>query len=197
VGVKVFNAGMRGQKVTPWLGGTRAASFWRWPGTLTPADVDRLSGHIDFFPTIAELAGVTLTDAMKTQVEGRSLVPLLRNPKADWAERTLFTHVGRWPKGAKPAGYQYAHTSVRTPRWHLVSDARDGKKHWQLFDVKVDPGEKTDVAADHPDVVKKLDAAHTEWWQSVLPAMVNENAVGPKVNPYKVLYEKQFGVKKN
>ncbi len=33
-GVKVFNAGMRGEKVTPWEGGTRAASFWRWPGTL-------------------------------------------------------------------------------------------------------------------------------------------------------------------
>ena len=38
-GVQVFNAGMRGAKVTPWLGGTRASSFWRWPGTLKPADV--------------------------------------------------------------------------------------------------------------------------------------------------------------
>lgn len=32
-GVKIYNAGMRGQKVTAFLGGTRAASFWRWPGT--------------------------------------------------------------------------------------------------------------------------------------------------------------------
>ena len=36
-GVPVYNAGMRGRKVTPYLGGTRAASFWRWPGTLDPA----------------------------------------------------------------------------------------------------------------------------------------------------------------
>ncbi len=56
-GVNVYNAGMRGAKVTPWLGGTRASSLWRWPGTLQPADCDRLAAHIDFFPTLAELAG--------------------------------------------------------------------------------------------------------------------------------------------
>ena len=56
-GVPVHNAGMRGQKGTPWLGGTRASSFWRWPGTLAPADCDRLTAHIDFFPTLSELAG--------------------------------------------------------------------------------------------------------------------------------------------
>jgi arylsulfatase len=37
-GETVFNAGMRGKKGSPWLGGTRAASFWRWPGTLTPRE---------------------------------------------------------------------------------------------------------------------------------------------------------------
>ncbi|MBM3831646.1 MAG: arylsulfatase, partial [Verrucomicrobia bacterium] len=37
-GVPVWNAGMRGSKGTTWIGGTRASSFWRWPGTLTPAD---------------------------------------------------------------------------------------------------------------------------------------------------------------
>jgi arylsulfatase A-like enzyme len=193
VGVNVFNAGMRGQKVTPWLGGTRASSFWRWPGTLKPADVDRLAGHIDFFPTIAEIVGAKLTDEVKSQVEGRSLVPLLRDPKADWPDRILFTHVGRWPKGANPTDHKYAHCSVRSPRWHLVSDAKDGKKQWQLFDVKADLGEQTDVAAKHPEVVKELDAAYDKWWDSVLPGMVNENAVAPKVNPFRELYEKQFG----
>ncbi|WP_395142063.1 arylsulfatase, partial [Armatimonas sp.] len=40
-GVKVFNAGMRASKNTVYQGGTRAASFWRWSGTLKPADCDR------------------------------------------------------------------------------------------------------------------------------------------------------------
>ncbi len=192
-GVQVFNAGMRGQKVTPWLGGTRAASFWRWPGTLKPADVLALCSHIDFFPTIAELAGARLTDDVKSQVEGRSLVPLLRNPQADWPDRTLFTHVGRWPKRTPPEAFKYKDCSVRTTRWQLVCDDKTGKKAWQLFDVKADPGERIDVAAAHPDVVRDLDRAYDTWWASVQPQLVNENAVAPATNPFKDLFEQQFG----
>ena len=82
VGVQLFNAGMRGEKCTPWEGGTRAASFWRWPGTLKPADVDRLAAHIDVFPTLAELAGAKVPGDVARKLDGHSLVPLLRNPKA-------------------------------------------------------------------------------------------------------------------
>ncbi len=192
-GVPVFNAGMRGQKVTPWLGGTRAASLWRWPGALKPATVDRLCAHIDFLPTLAEIAGADLPAEAKAQVEGRSLWPLLKDPAADWPDRVLFTHVGRWPKGADPDTFKYRGCSVRTPRWHLVSDTKNGQKGWQLFDVPADPGEKTDVADRHPDVVKELDAAYDQWWASLPKFLVNEKAVGPKVNPFKELYWKQFG----
>jgi arylsulfatase len=164
---------------------------------LKPGDVDRLAAHVDFFPTRAELSGAKLIDALRAQVEGRSLAPLLRDPKAAWPDRLLVTHVGRWPKGARPAEYKYAHCSMRSPRWHLVSDARDGKKQWQLFDVKADPSEKTDVAARHPEVVQELDAAYDKWWVSVQPSLVSEGAVGPKVNPFKELYDKQFGCKPN
>ena len=58
--------------------------------------------------------------------------------------------------------------------------------------MKADPGEKTDVADKHPDVVKELDQAYDTWWASVQPQLVNENAVGPKVNPFMELYQKQF-----
>ncbi len=193
-GVKVWNAGMRGSKATPWLGGTRAASFWRWPGTLAPHDVDALTAHIDFFPTIAALAGARETDAVKAQVEGFSLVPLLADSKADWPERTLFTHVGRWEKGAPPATGKYRGCSARTARWQLVSASKDGATpQWQLFDVKADPGEMSDVSAQHPDVAAELSTAYEKWWTSVVPMMVNEDASGPKMNPFKTRYLKQFG----
>jgi len=194
-GVEVFNAGMRGQKVTPWLGGTRASSFWRWPGTLTPADCPRLTAHIDFFPTLAQIAGAKLSDEVTKQVEGRSLVPLLENPSAEWAERTLFTHVGRWPKGAKPDDHKYASCSVRTPRWHLVSPAKANGK-WELYDVSADPGEKTDVAAEHPEIVKQLGGEYDAWWGTLSPYLVNEDAKGPTENPYKTLYQKQVNESK-
>jgi arylsulfatase A-like enzyme len=193
-GVKVFNAGMRGAKVTPWLGGTRAASFWRWPGTLTPGDCGALTAHIDFFPTLAEIAGVTLSDTVKGQVEGRSLVSLLRNPKAPWADRVLFTHSGRWKKGEAEQS-KYMRCSVRNTRWHLVSDNKANEKRWQLFDVKSDPGEMNDVTTQNAEVVAELDRAYDQWWSSVRPMMVNEDAVAPARNPFAELYERQFGKK--
>src|SRR5262249_35182121 len=148
------------------------------------------------FPTVAEIAGAKLNDAVKRQVEGRGLVPLLRDPKAEWPDRLLFTHIGRRPKGAKPADYKDAPCNVGSPRRHLVCDAQDRSKRWQLFDVKADPGEKTDVAGQHPEVVKELDEAYDRWWESVQPGLVNEDAAAkPKVSPFQELYKKQFGNK--
>ena len=79
--------------------GNPAASFWRWPGTLQPADCKALAAHIDYFPTIATIAGAKLEGKVTAQVEGRSLVPLLEKPDSPWPTRLLFTHVGRWPRG--------------------------------------------------------------------------------------------------
>lgn len=197
-GVPLWNAGMRGTKVTPWLGGTRAASFWRWPGTLVPRDCPALAAHLDFFPTLAELAGATLDGKTQSQIEGRSLAPLLRDSSANskWPERVLFTHVGRWPKGANANDYKYGSCSVRDPRWHLVMPGEGRLKReesWQLFDVLADPGEKSDVANEHPEIVKRLNAAYDAWWESVVPATLeNELARGPSVNPFQALYEKQW-----
>jgi arylsulfatase A-like enzyme len=192
VGVDVFNAGMHGGKGTPWLGGTRAASFWRWPGTLKPADVHQLTGHVDIFPTLTELAGFKLTEDLLHQVEGRSLLPLLRNSNAKWADRQLVTHLGRWERG-QVGQSKYRNCSIRETRWNMVCTSASGQPDWQLFDVKADPGEKSNVAAQHPEVAKRLQATYDRWWESVQPQLVNENAVGPSINPFKALYLKQFG----
>lgn len=193
VGTRVFNAGMKAQKGTPWLGGTRASSFWRWPGTLAPADCDRLAAHIDFLPTLAELAGAKLSDDVKQQAEGRSLVPLLSNPNSEWKDRTLVTHVGRWPKGAPPANSKYANCSIRNSQFQLVSVGKEGAaKNWQLFDLKADIGQQTNIADKHPEIVTQLDREYDRWWESVQPQLVNENAVGPAENPFKTLFEQQF-----
>ena len=192
-GSMVYNAGMRGKKGSAFLGGTRAVSFWRWPGTLIPADVPALAAHIDFFPTLCEIAGARLSGKAARQVEGRSLVPLLENPQASWPERMLFTHFGRWPKGADPNSAKYKMCSVRSPRWHLVSPDGAAVPKWMLFDVSLDYGEQHDLASDHPDVVRDLAAAYDPWWESVQPMLINEKAVGPRLNPFKELFWKRFG----
>ena len=53
-GVEVWNAGMRGHKGNAWHGGTRALSFWYWPGVLKPQGVGALTAHVDLLPTLAE-----------------------------------------------------------------------------------------------------------------------------------------------
>ena len=192
-GVKVFNAGMRGSKCTAWIGGIRANSFWRWPGTLTPAVVKSLAAHIDFFPTLAEIAEADLTPALKPQLEGRSLTPLLENPEAPWPDRHLFTHVGRWPKFADPADSKFKAASVRNTRWAMVSENGGSEPRWQLFDLANDYGQQNNVIQQHPDVAKELGSAFDQWWSESLPLMVNEKAVGPKTNPFADRYWKQFG----
>jgi arylsulfatase A-like enzyme len=191
-GVRVWNAGMRGSKNTPYLGGTRAMSFWRWPGKFKPADVTPLTQHVDVFPTLAELAGAKLTPQIKAQVEGRSLVPLLQNPAAAWTDRVIVRHIGRWPKGANPNDYKFTQVGVRNQRWHLVNDSKENAKRWTLYDLQNDFGEKTDVAAQHPDIVKMLENEYDQWWTSVMPMLVNENAPQPAVNVYHEQYWKQY-----
>ncbi len=192
-GVKVFNAGMRGSKGTAWLGGTHASSFWRWPGTIQPADCSALTAHIDFFATLAEIAGVKIPEELKAQVEGRSLVPLLENPNASWSDRFLITHFGRWPKLADPNGSKYTMCSVRNSRWHLVSEKGAAEPKWELFDIKADYGETTNIAERHTEVVAELSQAFEKFWSESLPLMVNEKVIGPSINPFQELYYKQFG----
>ncbi|MDB6152109.1 MAG: arylsulfatase family protein [Chthoniobacteraceae bacterium] len=185
-GTKIFNAGMRGQKVTPYQGGTRVPSLWRWPAKWKGGrDVAALTAHIDILPTLAEITGIVPDARLKQQIEGLSLLSLLMDPAAEWPNRTLVTHVGRWPYG-KSADFKYQGCSIRDSRFTLVNNA-------ELYDLQSDPGEKTNVIADHPAEVDTLRATYERWWSGAQPMLINEQAIGPKVNPMKALYWQQFG----
>jgi len=187
VGVKLFNAGMRAGKCTVYQGGTRVPCFFRWPAGNIPAgsSCDALSAHLDILPTLAEITGSILSDEVKQQVEGRSLLPLLKNPKTEWPERTLVHHLGRWGKG-KAAESKYACSAIQNDRFTLVNNE-------ELYDLQADPGETKNVIAEHPEVVTTLRATYDQWWKAVQPLLVNEQVKAPKINPFKELYWKQFG----
>ena len=186
VGVSIFNAGMHGAKGTPYQGGTRVPSFWRWPASFRGGrDVKTLACHYDILPTLASIAGVSLDGPLKKQVEGRDLSPWLHGEAPDWPDRTFVTHVGRWPSG-KVNAFQYRGCSIRDAGYSLVLNK-------ELYDLQSDPGETKDIASDHPEIVKRLRTAYDSWWADVLPRLENENAVGPRINPFKERYWKQFG----
>lgn len=184
VGVKIFNAGMRAQKGTPYEGGTRVPAFWRWPaGFPGGRDCAALTAHLDILPTLAQIVGAKLPEGLP--LDGRSLVPLLKDPKAEWPDRFLFTHVGRWAKG-KAAESQFANCAVRNARFQLVNNQ-------ELYDLPADPGETRNVITEHPEVVRQMRSAYDQWWREILPALENEAAVGPAMNSFKEAYLKQFG----
>lgn len=191
-GVPIFNAGMRGAKVTPWEGGTRAISFWRWKNTFTPRDISALTAHIDVFPTLAEIAGAKLSETVKQQVEGRSLLPLIRNANAEWPNRYLFTQTGRWDPKTDGRQAKRENAAVRWGSYTLVATPKETKGEWQLFDLARDPGQKADIAKDQPEIVSKMSAAYDNWWDSLPPYLVNEQQTGPKWNPFHEEYWKQF-----
>jgi arylsulfatase A-like enzyme len=158
-GYKYFNAGMRAWKGFQWDGGHRVPCFFHWPkGKLTGGrDVDTLSAHIDFLPTLVDLLDLKKPDGPES--DGVSLKPLLLEEVEELPPRTLFAHVQRANKPPK-----WESSAVMTKRWRLV----DGK---ELHDMAADPGQQKDVAAAHPEVVAQLRADYEGWWKSLEPAI--------------------------
>ncbi len=164
---QVYNAGMKGAKGSVEEGGTRVPSFWRLPGRFSAGvDIEHLAAAIDVFPTLAELAGAKLPGGLA--LDGRSLLPLLADPKAAWADRYVFIHESNW--GGEPSAQRDTGFAVRNERFRLV-----GSK--ELFDIKADRGQGRNVFAQHPEVATAMRAAYDAWWTEVQPAL-EENEQG-------------------
>jgi arylsulfatase A-like enzyme len=151
---KRWNAGMRGQKGTVYEGGIRVPFFLRWPAVIKPGTtVDRLAGHIDVVPTLLEACGAS--PAANVKIDGRSLMPLLKNPGTAWQDRTMFF---QWHRGDAPELYRAC--AARNQRWKLVN----GK---ELYDLESDSAESKDVSAEHPEIVARLRAEYESWFKDV------------------------------
>ncbi|YCM47108.1 arylsulfatase (plasmid) [Verrucomicrobiaceae bacterium 227] len=191
-GARIFNAGMKGGKNTVSEGGSRVPLFFRLPGLTKPGqDLPQLARHIDIFPTLADLAGA---DISKIGLEGRSLIPLLKDSKSEWPDRHLFFHKGRWAKAGvsgvhgkgdpNPDSFRDKSFAVRTKKWRQVGPS-------SLYDITTDPGEKNNVFEQHPDVIKALQTSYLEFWEKARPLMVNEDASLDVEKPFEANYLKQ------
>ncbi|TNF72188.1 MAG: arylsulfatase [Bacteroidetes bacterium] len=127
-GVDKYNAGMRGCKGTPWYGGTRAFSLWRWPGQLEPRNIEDLAAHVDLLPTLAELAGDGLREEMKKSLDGISLLPFLTEEGKALSDRMVISHKGRWPDGeGEVEAHKYCFCSVHWNNYLLVRSQTCGR----------------------------------------------------------------------
>jgi len=143
-----YNLGNHGQwmKQSLFERSARAPLIVAGPGVSKGAS-PRVVEFLDVYPTLAELAHV---DAPR-EVEGTSLVPLLRNPKAAWS-RPALTQVRRGMAPNFFMGY-----SIRNEKWRYT-EWDDGKQGAELYDETKDPAEMQNLAANpkHRAVVDEM-----------------------------------------
>jgi len=154
---KGYNAGLRGMKASYYDGGHRVPFFIRWPrrGMAGGREIGEMTLDIDVLPTLIDLCG--LRPSGGKAFDGRSLAPLLDNRATELPDRIHFLNI---LQSSKPPVKELG--CVMTRRWRLVH----GK---ELYDIKADPGQRHDIAAEHPEVVRELRAALDVWWTEVTP----------------------------
>ena len=121
-----------------------------------------------------------------SKLDGRSLVPLLKDAKAPTGPTARCSRTSAAGRGARRRSRSTTACPIRNSRF------TPGEQQ-QLYDLKADPGEKKNVIDEHPQVVAELRTAYDAWWEEVLPRWrTKTHGNGPTVNTFKELYWKQF-----
>lgn len=140
-------------------------------GTQTHA----ITELVDLFPTLCELAGITIPDYM----QGNSLVPLIEDPEQEW-KSAAFSQFHRRPK-VSADGKRYMGYSLNTKDYHYIewytwnhkTGTKGDLRGVELYDRKRDPFEKTNIA-DSPgmtDIQQALSDKLSKGWRKSMPGM--------------------------
>ena len=151
-----YRAGMRGEKGSEYDGGHRAPCFIHWPdgGMNRGGDVEEVTSYVDFMPTLLDLCGIDVPP--ERTFHGESLMPLLRGEEDErWNDRIFVTDSQRVTTPIK-----WKQSAVLRGPWRLVNGT-------ELYNVQDDPGQREDLAASHPEIVKEMRAGYESWWTLV------------------------------
>lgn len=140
-GKSTFNAGMKGNKATPWEGGHRVPLFVRYPAGEVEGGrtVEGLADVTDIFPTLMDLCEIE--PANEAEFSGVSLVSALRG-ESELPDRILTMHIQQHELRPLMAAVMYQD-------WRLLwTDA--------LYDLSEDPMQEVNAAEERPDIFYKL-----------------------------------------
>lgn len=161
------NAGpYRGCKFSLFEGGVRVPAIISYPGEIPAGTVrDQVCSEMDWLPTVAQLAGI---DLKEEYIEGLSMLPVIKSQRAATQHPVLNWQVG---------GYndEKDSWSVREGDWKLLGHPNDPSSKEKfgasddlfLVNLKEDIGEKHNVAAAYPEVVKRMKQLHDEWLKKI------------------------------
>jgi len=162
------NAPLRAGKGYLYEGGIREPWIVKWPGAVKPGSVCNTPvSSVDFFPTIAEIAGISKPKT-NGPIDGISTVPLLK--ETGKIERdAIFWHYPHFSnQGGRPCG------AIREGDYKLIERYEDGTL--ELYNLRKDISETRDLSFSMSDKTKKLYEKLRAWRDSV-------NATMPPPNP--------------
>jgi arylsulfatase A-like enzyme len=133
-------------------GGVRVPAFVRWPGNIEPGSItNQVAITMDWTATILALAGANPDP--KFPLDGQDLLPILTAKKAVY-DRTLYWRMFQ-------AGAQKA---LRDGKWKYLQTESDEF----LYDLSLDPSEKSNLKDTYPEVLQQLRKKYSEWEKTVL-----------------------------
>jgi arylsulfatase A-like enzyme len=149
------NGELRGGKGSLYEGGVRVPAFANWPGKLKPAVVNTPAHMVDIMPTLLALAGGK--GSPDHPFDGKDIWPVLAESKPSPHDDILIN-------------VEAFRGAIRKGDWKLIKIALlPGKT--ELFNLATDPGEKTNVADQHLDIVADLEARLLAYAKQQKPSM--------------------------
>jgi len=157
-GLPTSNLPLRGGKGWLYEGGIREPFLICWPGVTEPGlqcDVPVIS--TDFYPTILDMAGLPMKPDQ--HLDGVSLVPLLTGSTRIDRDAIYWHYPHYSNQGGFPGG------AIRMGDWKLIERFEDGQVH--LYNLKLDIGEREDLACEYPERVDQMRSKLHAWYKQV------------------------------
>ncbi len=142
---------LRAGKGMTWEGGMRVPGIFWWPGTIQPGIVTDIGSTLDLFTTASHLAGVELPD--DRIMDGKNLTPVLLGEGDSPRDEMLF-YRGATLYAARKGDFK-AHYIIEGAYGQF--EEKQVLETPLLFDLSEDPGEKFDVADEHPEVLAEIE----------------------------------------
>jgi len=162
------NAPLRSGKGSLWEGGVRVPLLVRWPGvTLSGATCTEPVVSTDFYPTILEMARLEGDPEHNANVDGLSIVPLLKDPLAKLGRDAIYFHYPHYYPTTTPV------SSVRARDWKLLEFHED--MHVELYNLREDPSEERDLAGAMPGRAEQLRRQLHAWREAAGAQMPEPN----------------------
>jgi arylsulfatase len=148
----VSNTPFRQYKVTNHEGGIATPLIVRWPAVIKQTEsVTPQVGHvIDIMATVANIAGAKYPSIYQGRnilpLEGKSLLPVFLGQKRD---------------GHRVLCWEFSGTkAIRMDKWKLIALRN---RPWELYNMESDRTEISNLAAQHPNIVKQMEKEYQTW----------------------------------